>query len=103
MTLVGPIEVHLYVSTTGTDADWVVKVIDVYPDDADDLSGYQMLVRGKFREGFEEPKPFVPDEVTRVNFTLPDVNHTFRRGHRIMLQIQSSWFPMFDRNPQTFV
>jgi hypothetical protein len=108
VTLVGPIEVHLYVSTTGTDADWVLKVIDVYPDDADDLSGYQMLVRGdimrgKFRESFEDPKPFVPGEVTRVDFTLSDVNHTFCRGHRIMVQIQSSWFPMFDRNPQTFV
>jgi len=108
MTLVGPIEVDLYVSTTGTDADWVVKVVDVYPDDAGVLSGYQMLVRGdimrgKFRNSFEDPEPFVPGEVTRVKFTLLDVNHTFRRGHRIMVQVQSSWFPMFDRNPQTFV
>jgi predicted acyl esterase len=60
-------------------------------------------MRGKFRNSFEEPEPFVPDEVTRVNFTLLDVNHTFRKGHRIMVQVQSSWFPMFDRNPQTFV
>ncbi|UCF04831.1 MAG: CocE/NonD family hydrolase [bacterium] len=108
MTLVGPVEVDLHVSTTGTDADWVVKVIDVYPDDAGNLAGYQMLVRGdimrgKFRNSFEEPIPFVPGEVTRVTFTLPDVNHTFRKGHRIMVQVQSSWFPMFDRNPQTFV
>jgi putative CocE/NonD family hydrolase len=108
MTLVGPIRVDLFVSTTGTDADWVVKVIDVYPDDAGNLSGYQMLVRGdimrgKFRNSFEEPEPFVPGEVTRVKFTLLDVNHTFLRGHRIMVQVQSSWFPMFDRNPQTFV
>jgi putative CocE/NonD family hydrolase len=108
MTIVGPIEADLYVSTTGTDADWVVKVIDVYPDDAGELAGYQMLVRGdimrgKFRNSFETPEPFTPGEVTRVVFTLLDVNHTFRRGHRIMVQIQSSWFPMFDRNPQTFV
>jgi putative CocE/NonD family hydrolase len=108
ITLVGPIEVDLHVSTTGTDADWVVKVIDVFPDDAGDLAGYQMLVRGdimrgKFRNSFEEPMPFVPGEVTRVTFTLLDVNHTFRRGHRLMVQVQSSWFPMFDRNPQTFV
>jgi putative CocE/NonD family hydrolase len=108
MTLAGPIEVELHVSTTGTDADWVVKVIDVYPDDAGDLVGYQMLVRGdiirgRFRNSFEDPEPFTPGEVTLVAFTLLDVNHTFRRGHRIMVQIQSSWFPMFDRNPQTFV
>ena len=108
MTLVGPIKVDLHVSTTGTDADWVMKVIDVHPDDTDYLSGYQMLVRGdimrgKFRNSFEDPKPFVPGEVTRVTFTLLDVNHTFRKGHRIMVQVQSSWFPMFDRNPQTFV
>lgn len=108
MTLVGPVEIDLHVSTTGTDADWVVKVVDVYPDDAGGLSGYQMLVRGgimrgKFRNSFEDPEPFAPGDVTRIMFTLPDVNHTFRRGHRIMVQVQSSWFPMFDRNPQTFV
>ncbi len=108
MTFAGPIEVELHVSTTGTDADWVVKVIDVYPDDAGDLAGYQMLVRGdiirgRFRNSFEDPEPFTPGEVTRVAFTLPDVNHTFLEGHRVMVQVQSSWFPMFDRNPQTFV
>ncbi len=108
LTLAGPVEVDLYVSTTGTDADWIVKVIDVYPDDAGDLAGYQMLVRGdimrgKFRNSFEEPEPFVPGEVTRITFTMPDVNHTFRKGHRLMVQVQSSWFPMFDRNPQTFI
>ena len=108
ITLAGAIEVELHVSTTGTDADWVVKVIDVYPDGAGDLARYQMLVRGdiirgRFRNSFEDPEPFNPGEVTRVAFTLPDINHTFRRGHRIMVQVQSSWFPMFDRNPQTFV
>ena len=115
-TVVGPVEVELYVSTTGTDADWVVKLIDVYPDDANneglsareiDVGGYQMLVRGdifrgKYRNSFEKPEPFVPGEVTRVSFALPDVNHNFRKGHMIMVQVQSSWFPLFDRNPQTF-
>ena len=116
MTISGPIGAELYVSTTGTDADWVVKLIDVYPDDAPDpknnpqgvrMGGYQRLVRGdimrgKFRNNFEKPEPFVPGRVTRVQFELPDVQHTFLKGHRIMVQVQSSWFPLFDRNPQTF-
>jgi putative CocE/NonD family hydrolase len=116
VTVTGPAEAELYVSTTGTDADWVVKLIDVYPDTADnrgldageiDVGGYQMLVRGdifrgKYRNSFEDPEPFVPGEVTRVSFALPDINHCFRRGHRMMVQVQSSWFPLFDRNPQTF-
>jgi putative CocE/NonD family hydrolase len=117
VTVVGPVRVELHVSTSGTDADWVVKLIDVYPDDSSDgkldpevarLGGYQQLVRGdvmrgKFRDSFEEPAPFRPDEPTVVRFVLPDVYHTFRPGHRIMVQIQSSWFPLVDRNPQTFV
>ena len=116
VTITGPIEAELYVSTTGTDADWVVKVIDVYPDDAPDpqpnplnvrMGGYQRLVRGdifrgKFRTSFEKPEPFVPGRVAKVAFELPDVQHAFRKGHRIMVQVQSSWFPLFDRNPQTF-
>jgi len=116
ISLAGPIEVELFVSTTGTDADWVVKLIDAFPDSAAqrglnqreiEVGGYQMLVRGdifrgKYRNSFEEPEPFTPGEVTRVKFTLPDVNHSFQPGHRIMIQIQSSWFPLFDRNPQTF-
>ncbi len=116
ITVAGPIEVELYVSTTGTDADWVVKLIDVYPDTADnrglstreiEVGGYQMLVRGdifrgKYRNSFEKPEPFVPGEVSKVKFVLPDVNHTFLEGHQMMVQIQSSWFPLFDRNPQTF-
>jgi putative CocE/NonD family hydrolase len=116
VTIAGPIEVELYVSTTGTDADWVVKVIDVYPDDHPDpdpnprevrLGGYQQLVRGdvmrgKFRNSFEKPEPFEPGKVTRVKFALPDVLHTFRPGHRVMVQVQSTWFPLVDRNPQTF-
>ena len=116
VTISGPIKAELYISTTGTDADWVVKVIDVYPDDAPDpksnpanirMGGYQRLVRGdimrgKFRSSFERPEPFVPGRVTKVEFELPDVQHAFLKGHRIMVQVQSSWFPLFDRNPQTF-
>ena len=115
-TIGGPVEVELFASTTGTDADWVVKVIDVYPDDYPDpdpnprevrMGGYQQLVRGdvfrgKFRNGFETPEPFKPGEVAKVKFALPDVLHTFRPGHRLMVQVQSSWFPLVDRNPQAF-
>jgi len=117
ITLTGPLLAKLKVSTTGTDADYVVKLIDVYPDDAADpdpnpkgviMGGYQMLVRGevlrgKFRNSFEKPEPFVPGEITAVNYTLPDVAHTFKKGHRIMIQIQNSWFPLVDRNPQQFM
>ena len=116
VTITGPIKAELYVSTTGTDADWVVKVIDVYPDDAPDpkpnplnvrMGGYQRLVRGdifrgKFRNSFEKPEPFFPGRATKVAFELPDVQHAFLKGHRIMIQVQSSWFPLFDRNPQKF-
>jgi putative CocE/NonD family hydrolase len=116
LTLAGPIEVELYVSTTGTDADWIVKVIDVYPDDFPDpdpnptgvkMGGYQQLVRGepfrgKFRTSFEKPEPFKPGEVAKIKFALPDIYHTLRPGHRLMVQVQSTWFPLVDRNPQTF-
>ncbi|MGD8727388.1 MAG: CocE/NonD family hydrolase, partial [Gemmatimonadales bacterium] len=117
VTVVGPIVADLFVSTTGTDADYVVKLIDVFPDSLRDypsndksvpMAGYQMLVRGevlrgRFRNSFEHPEPFVPGEVTSVRFELPDVAHTFEPGHRIMIQLQNSWFPLVDRNPQTFV
>lgn len=117
LTFAGPIEVSLQVSTTGTDADWVVKLIDVYPPDHPDpnpnpsgvhMGGYQQLVRGepfrgKFRNSFEKPEPFQPGQVAKVAFTMPDAFHTFRAGHRIMVQVQSSWFPLVDRNPQKFV
>lgn len=113
----GPIEVELTVSTSGTDSDWVVKLIDVYPDSFPDptenptgvkMGGYQQLVRGdlfrgRFRKSFENPEAFVPNRPDVVKFTMPDICHAFRPGHRIMIQIQSSWFPLFDRNPQTFV
>lgn len=116
VTLAGPITVGLHVATTGTDSDFVVKLIDVYSEDVRNpdpnpanvqLGGYQQLVRGepmrgKFRNSFERPEPFTPGEVTAVNWTMPDICHTFRRGHRIMVQVQSSWFPLVDRNPQKF-
>jgi len=116
LTLTGPLMADLKVSTTGTDADWVVKLIDVYPDNEPNpqpnpeniqMGGYQMLVRGevmrgKFRNSFEKPEPFVPGQPTTVKYTLPDVAHTFKKGHRIMIQVQNSWFPLVDRNPQTF-
>ena len=106
VTLVGPIRAELHVSTSGTDSDWVVKLIDVEPEN--DSGGSQQLVRadvmrGKFRESFESPTPFIPGRPAAVGFTLQDVYHTFRAGHRIMVQVQSSWFPLVDRNPQTFV
>ena len=124
ITLAGPVIADLKVSITGTDADFVVKVIDVFPDDfkypgavqaasrneggAYPMDGYQMLVRGeimrgKFRNSFESPTPFKPGKVETVKFELPDVAHTFKKGHRLMLQIQSSWFPLADRNPQKFM
>ncbi|HXW93899.1 MAG TPA: CocE/NonD family hydrolase [Terriglobales bacterium] len=132
VTIVGPISPQLFVATTGTDSDWDVKLIDVYPPDFPDskldapkaedrnkprtdvppplfiMGGYQQLVRGepfrgKFRHSFEKPEPFTAGKVEELNYTIQDINHTFRRGHRIMVQIQSSWFPLTDRNPQTFV
>ncbi len=126
LTLAGPLEADLWVSTSGTDSDWIVKLIDVYPgeleagsgeeEDSDDdrfsdepkLGGQQALVRGeafrgRFRNSYEQPEPFVPGEVTRVRFELQDVLHTFQRGHRVMVQIQSTWFPFVDRNPGTYV
>jgi putative CocE/NonD family hydrolase len=117
VTIAGPIQVDLHISTTGTDSDWIVKLIDVYPDDYPDpspnprgvrMGGYQQLVRGdvmrgKFRNGLEKPEPFTPGKLTPVTYRMQDSYHTFRTGHRIMVQVQSSWFPLVDRNPQTFV
>jgi putative CocE/NonD family hydrolase len=116
ITVTGPVTADLFVSTTGTDADYVVKLIDVFPPDAKSedpdlkfpMGGYQMLVRGevfrgKYRNSFEKPEPFVPGKVAEVKFDMPDVAHTFRKGHRLMIQVQNSWFPLVDRNPQKFV
>jgi len=118
LTLGGEITARLNVSSTGTDADFVVKLVDVYPPDEPDspfqpcknvhLGGYQQMVRseimrGRFRQSFSQPRPFTPGVVTPVAFRLQDVLHTFRKGHRIMVQVQSSMFPIFDRNPQKYV
>lgn len=116
VTIAGPVAPKLVVSTSGTDADWVVKLIDVYPGTYPDpapnprnvrMGDYQQLVRGdvmrgKFRNSLARPEPFAPDQPTRVEFAMNDVLHTFRRGHRIMIQIQSTWFPLVNRNPQVF-
>ena len=136
VTIAGPLRPSLFVSTTGTDSDWIVKLIDVYPDNYDQpalspppppagplqfgqtappvdphltrMGGYQQLLRGevfrgKFRTGFDRPTPFEPGKVAAVEYRMNDVYHTFRRGHRIMVQIQSTWFPLVDRNPQKFM
>lgn len=117
ITLAGPVIADLWVSTSGTASDWIVKLIDVFPADASDpedlphgvrMGGYQMMVRsevirGRFRNSPKQPEPFVPNEATNVTLPLQDVLHTFERGHRIMVQIQSSWFPLVDRNPQNYV
>jgi putative CocE/NonD family hydrolase len=109
--LTGRIQAHLFASTTGTDADWVVKLIDVYPENyhpTPEMGGYQLMVaddvlRGKFHQSFAKPQALVPGQVQEFVIDLRTRNHLFRKGHRIMVQIQSSWFPLIDRNPQTFV
>ncbi len=108
ITCAGPIALRLYVSTTGSDADWIVKVIDVSPKSDKTEGNLQRLVRaqvfrGRFRDGFEHPKPFRPGEVARIEYELPDILHTFLKRHCIMIQVQSSWFPFVDRNPQSWV
>ncbi|HPN37551.1 MAG TPA: CocE/NonD family hydrolase [Melioribacteraceae bacterium] len=117
ITIAGPIYIDLFVSTTGTDGDWVVKLIDVYPDYAEqetdngddvEMGGYQRLVRyemmrGKFRNNLSKPEPFIPEKITKITIKLQDILHTFKRGHRIMLQIQNSMFPFFDVNPNKFI
>jgi hypothetical protein len=103
--------VNLVASTSGTDSDWVVKLIDVYPDEVGSrpaLGGYQLMVsadifRGRYRESFESPVPIAANKPLLYRFALPTANHVFLPGHRIMVQVQSSWFPLYDRNPQTFV
>jgi putative CocE/NonD family hydrolase len=102
---------HLMASTSGTDSDWVVKLIDVYPDEVADqpnMGGYQLMIaadifRGRYRESFAKAQPIPPNQPLLYRFALPTANHVFLPGHRIMVQVQSSWFPLYDRNPQTFV
>jgi len=115
VTIAGPIIASLQVSTTGTDSDWIVKLIDIYPGNAPDtgycnvrMGDFQMLLAGeifraKFRSSFTKPEPMVPNKVTKIEFDLRDKYHTFRKGHRIMVQVHSTWFPVYDRNPQKFV
>ena len=110
LVVAGPLDVDLWVSTTGTDADFIVKLIDVFPDDPDEKKqpGYQMMLRsevfrGRFHKSFEHPEPLVPGRPTQIKFELLDVLHRFQKGHRLMIQIQSTWFPLVDRNPQKFV
>jgi putative CocE/NonD family hydrolase len=108
VTVAGPILAHLFASTTGTDSDWVAKLIDVYPEDDPKLPGYQLMVagdvfRGRFRKSFENPEPIQPDRVEEYTIDLHWNDHAFRKNHKIMVQIQSTWFPLIDRNPQTFV
>jgi hypothetical protein len=103
--------VHLVAATSGTDSDWVVKLIDVYPDEVPsqpEMGGYQLAVamdifRGRYRESFERAQPITPNTPLTYTFALPTANHVFMPGHRIMVQVQSTWFPLYDRNPQTFV
>lgn len=116
LTLAGPISVRLFASVSGSDADFVVKLIDVWPDTAKDfrpnpcgvrMGGFQELIRGdimraKFRNDYSHPQPLVPGKITPIDMTMQDIFHTFLPGHRIMVQVQSSWFPLFDRNPQRF-
>jgi putative CocE/NonD family hydrolase len=117
LTVAGPIEVALHVSTSGTDSDFIVKLIDVYPGTYPDptpnpanihMGGYHQLVRGepfrgRFRNSFEKPEAFQPGQPAKIGFAMPDVYHTFRRGHRVMVHVQSTWFPLVDLNPQKYV
>jgi putative CocE/NonD family hydrolase len=110
LVIAGPIEVDLWITTTGSDADFIVKLIDVFPDSPEPAAkpGFQMLLRsevfrGRFKSSFEKPEPITPGHPTRLRFELLDVLHRFQKGHRLMIQIQSTWFPLVDRNPQKFV
>jgi putative CocE/NonD family hydrolase len=107
----GPVAANLFASTTGTDSDWVVKLIDVYAEDFKPnpkMGGYQLMIagdvfRGRYRNSFEKPEPVEPDSVVNYTIKFPGADHVFLKGHRIMVQVQSTWFPLIDRNPQTFV
>jgi putative CocE/NonD family hydrolase len=111
LTVTGKITAHLFASTTGTDADWIVKLIDIYPDKDQNnflMSGYQLPVamevfRGRFRKSFSKPSPVTPNKPEEFVIDLHQINHAFKKGHRIMIQVQSTWFPVIDRNPQKYV
>ena len=117
VNITGRLRANLFVSTTGFDADFIVKLIDVLPDDEPNpdpnprnfqMGGFERMVRaevfrGKFRNSYEKPQPFIPGKIEKVSFDLNEVAHVFKKGHRIMVQVQSSWFPIVDRNPQKFM
>jgi putative CocE/NonD family hydrolase len=111
VTIEGEVTAKLFASTTGTDSDWVVKLIDVYPQKVESdwkLSGYELMIadeifRGRYRNSYEKPEPLVAGEITPFTFSLHTADHVFKKGHRIMVQVQSTWFPLYDRNPQKFV
>jgi hypothetical protein len=111
ITLAGQVTAKLFASTSGSDSDWIVKLIDVYPQKFEQdwkLSGYELMIsdeifRGRFHNSFEKPQPLIPGEVTPFTIDLHTQNHVFKKGHRIMVQVQSTWFPVYDRNPQKFV
>jgi len=115
LTVTGDVVADLFAATTGTDSDWIVKLIDVYPADAADVTsadtgtgGYQLMVaeeilRGRYRNSFTAPEAVKPGEVAEYKWSLHGTDHTFLKGHRLMVEVQSSWFPLYDRNPQTYV
>jgi putative CocE/NonD family hydrolase len=108
LSVTGKTAARLFASTTGTDSDWIVKLIDVYPEDHAELGGFQLMVsnevfRGRYRHSFERPEPLRPNEVEPFAIDLHSINHVFLKGHRVMVQVQSTWFPVIDRNPQKFV
>ena len=111
LVLAGDVTARLMVSTTGQDADWIVKLIDVYPEEHTantKLGGYELMVandvfRSRFRESLEKPKAMVPNQVTAITIDLHTQSYRFQKGHRVMVQVQSTWFPLIDRNPQTWV
>jgi putative CocE/NonD family hydrolase len=108
LVIAGDVVAHIFASTTGSDADWIVKLIDVYPENDEKLPGYQLMIadevfRARFRNSFEKPERVEPNRVYEYPVDLHSANHVFRQGHRIMVQVQSTWFPLIDRNPQTYV
>ena len=111
LTFAGEPIAHLFAATTGSDSDWIVKLIDVYPQTYEPepyMSGFQFMVAGevfraRYRNSYETPEPVIPGKVTAYEISLRSRNHTFKAGHRIMVQVQSTWFPLIDRNPQTYV
>ena len=103
LTVTGDVAADLFASTTGTDTDWVVKLIDVYPDNSYQLMVAEEIFRGRYRKSFTDPAPVKPGEIAEYKWSLHGLDHTFLKGHKMMVEVQSSWFPLYDRNPQTYV